>query len=175
MAPWNDEDGERLCQCEDWLRATIKEHGVTHLFYESPVQVRPKIIYKNGKAILVNIKSFEVVEMQLAQNGAINIAAFRCGVKVEKITPSSWRLRFLGKANIPGLSGDILRRELKLAALKACALRGWYLSSDDTAEALGLLDFGLSTLSQRHASSRDTLFGRAQWAHDVARFRGELA
>ncbi len=173
MDRWGDEEGQRLCQYEEWIIATIKEHRITHLFYESPVQVRPKIIYKNGKAILLNVKSFEVVEKQLEQLGAIHMAAHRAGVHIEQITPASWRMRFIGKTSVPGLSGDALRKELKFMAVKACALRGWYIESDDVADSLGLLDFGLSTLSQKHAGSRDTIFSRTQWQNDVARFRGE--
>lgn len=175
MPTWGDFEGARLCQYEDWLISEIKAKGVTHIFYEAPVQVRPKIIYKAGRAILLNVKSFDVVSKQLQQIGAIHMAAHRCGIVIQQVTANDWRLRALGKTTIAGLSGEMLRKELKLMAVKACALRGWYVVSDDVAEALLILDFALSTLSHKHAGSRDPLFSRAQWKHDVAKFRGEAS
>ena len=159
MEPWRDDEDVRLCDFYDWLKAKIKEHGVTHLFFESAVDMK--------------FKSFAVTSKQLWQIGAVLMVARRCNIPIEQVTPNSWRLRFLGITKPVGITGDKVRPELKRMAVKACAIRNWYVQSDDEAEALGILDFGLSTLSQRHASSRDVLFGRASWARDVARFRGE--
>jgi hypothetical protein len=156
---WGDFEGARLCKFEDWLIATVKENSVTHIFYEAPVNVA--------------MKSFDITSKQSMQIGAIHMAAFRCRTSISQVTPNDWRKRFLGFTKPVGITGDKVRPELKRLAVKACAQRGWYIESDDVAEALGILDFGLSTLSHRHAGSRDPLFRRAEWQNDVAKFRGE--
>jgi hypothetical protein len=156
---WGDLEGARLCKFEDWLSTTLKENDVTHVFYEAPVNIA--------------MKSFDITSKQSMQIGAIHMAAFRCRTKILQVTPLDWRKRFLGFTKPVGVTGDKVRPELKKLAVKACVQRGWYIESDDVAEALGILDFGLSTLSHKHAGSRDPLFSRAQHLHDVAKFRGE--
>lgn len=160
LPTWGDNEGQRLCDFEDWLRTKIKSAGVTHLFYESPVDVR--------------FKSFDITIKQGAQIGKIWATAWRCGqVPVAQVAVDSWRSRFLGTTKAPpGLKGDNARQALKQMALKACAMRDWLVDDDNVAEALGILDFGLSTLSQRHAGHRDPIFRRAELQQDVARFRG---
>ncbi len=101
------------------------------------------------------------------------MAAHRCGVPVQQVTPNSWRSRFLGVTKPVGVTGKAVRPELKRMALKACALRNWYVDDDNVAEALGILDFGLSTLSRQHAGKTDVLFRRAELKADIAAFRGD--
>ena len=48
-----------------------------------------------------------------------------------------------------------------------------YVDDDNVAEALGILDFGLSTLSRKHAGGRDIIFRRSELQQDIKRFRGE--
>ncbi len=161
LPPWGDHEGQRLCSFEDWLTTKIKSSGVTHLFYEAPVDV--------------GFKSFDITIKQGAQIGKIWASAYRCGdIPVAQIAVDSWRSRFLGTTKAPpGLKGDNARQALKQMALKACALRDWLIDDDNIAEALGLLDFSLSTLSQRHAGHRDPIFRRAELQQDMKNFRGE--
>ena len=160
LPTWGDLEGRRLCDFEDWLIGKIKNEGVTALFYEAPVDMK--------------FKSFDVTSKQNMQIGAIHMSAHRCKISVEQVTANDWRKRFLGFTKPVGVTGDKVRPELKRLAVKACADRNWYVDDDNVAEALGILDFSLSTLSHKHAGSRDPLFSRAQWGHDVAKFRGEV-
>lgn len=160
LPPWGDDEGHRICSFEDWLTTKIKSAGVTHLFYEAPVDI--------------SFKRFDITIKQGAQIGYIWGTAYRCGkIPVAEIPVDSWRSRFLGTTKAPpGLKGDNARQALKQMALKACAMRDWLVDDDNIAEALGLLDFALSTLSQRHAGHRDPIFRRAELQQDVQRFRG---
>lgn len=166
LPPWRDEEGPRLCAFEDWLSDHIRKNGVSHLFYEAPVDV-PYIAGRPAP------KSFDVTSKQNQQIGAIAMAAHRCNVPVAQVTANDWRRRFLGVTKPVGITGKAVRPELKRMALKACALRGWYVDDDNVAEALGILDFGLSTLSRKHAGGRDPIFRRAELQQDIAKFRGE--
>lgn len=158
LRKWGDDEGARLCQFEDWLTASIRDRRVTHLFYEAPVDMK--------------LKSFDVTSKQNMQIGTIQVAAHRCRIPVAQVTPNDWRKRFLGVTKPVGVTGDMVRPELKRMAMKACALRGWWCEDDNVAEALGILDYALSTLSHRHAGSRDPIFRRAELQADIARFRG---
>lgn len=159
LPPWNNNEGERLLAFETWLLATIAQHGVTNVFYEAPVEMG-------------SIKSAEIDSKQKALIGCIQTNTYRA-LKREppQVFVASWRSRFLGTTKAPpGLTRPEQRRaELKRMALKACAMRGWLVEDDNAAEALGILDFALSTLDRKHQSSRDVLFGRAE----MAIWRGE--
>ena len=150
LKPWNDDEGPRLAEFRDWMTALIKTHTVSHVFYESPVNVQFS-------------KSFDVTSKQNQQIGLINLVAYDCRVPIHQVSVDSWRSRFLGTTKAPpGLKGDMARSALKDMALRACALRGWMIDDDNVAEALGILDFGLSTLSRAHAGGRDIIFRRQE-------------
>ena len=85
---------------------------------------------------------------------------------------SSWRSRFLGTTKAtPGLKGVYKDEDLKAKAIRACALRGWYVSDHNAAEACGVLDYGLASISRRHAGVGDPIFRRAELAADTERVR----
>lgn len=154
--PWRDDEPERLAQFRDWLVETARYHGVTHLFYESPIDPRG----------LSFIKSFDTTAKQSMQIGIILMVAHDLKLTVAQVPIDSWRSRFMGATKVPGLKGDHARKELKLMALKACALRGWYVEENDAADALGVLDYGLATLSRKYAGSADVIFRRRELKAD---------
>lgn len=159
LPSWGDHEGKRLCDFEDWLKNQIITLGVTHLFYEAPADY--------------DFKSFDVTSKQNMQIGKIHSAAYRCKIPApEQVTPNDWRKRFLGCTKPVGVTGKAVRPELKRMALKACALRNWFVDDDNIAEALGILDFGLSTLDRKHAGGRDVIFRRAELQEDIKRFQG---
>ena len=146
---WGDDEGERLVEFCDWMTGLIAEHAVTHVFYEHPFIPRHN--------------NFASIEPQFFLIGIINFVAARHKLPVAQVAMQSWRSRFLGTTKAPpGLKGDAGRKELKQMALKACAIRGWLVEDDNAAEALGILDFGLSTLDRKHAGRTDILFRRAE-------------
>lgn len=146
---WGDAEGERLVEFHHWLAGTIRENEVTHVFYEAP--------------FLPGHGNFHSIEPQFFLIGHINFVAAQHGIPVAQVAMQSWRSRFLGTTKAPpGLKGDAARKELKQMALKACAIRGWLVEDDNSAEALGILDFGLSTLDRKHAGKSDILFRRAE-------------
>lgn len=172
MPPWGDDAADRLQSFRDWLTGTITGRRVTHLFYESPVNPP--------------FKSFDVTRMQGKQVGVIELVAAdllervpwkgerQPIVPVFEVAIDSWRSRFLGTTKAPaGLSGKFATDELKQMALRSCALRGWYVSDHNAAEALGILDYALSVVSPKHAGNRDPIFRRLELQADVAKFRGE--
>lgn len=149
LKQWGDAEGERLVEFNEWLTKTIAENGVTHLFYEAP--------------FLPRHLNFHSIEPQFFLIGHINYVAACREIPVQQVAMQSWRSRFLGTTKAPpGLKGDVARKELKQMALRACALRGWLVDNDNAAEALGILDFGLSTLDRKHAGRADILFRRAE-------------
>ena len=154
---WGDDEGERLAQFHDWLTGKIREHSVTHLFYESPIDPRG----------LSFVKSFDVTAKQSMQIGIILVVAHLFKIPVAQVPIDSWRSRFIGATKAPpGLKGEHARKELKRMALKACMLRNWYVDDDNAADALGILDFSLSTLSRQYAGGRDVIFRRAELKSD---------
>lgn len=154
LRSWGVHEGKRLAEFRDWLMARIKRHGVTHLYYEAPANVQ----FIAGRA-----KSFDTTSQQNMQIGVINLVAHDCAVPVAQVAASSWRSRFLGTTKAPpGLKGDAARAELKRLALRACALRNLLVEDDNAAEALGILDYGLSCIDRRHAGKTHVLFNRAE-------------
>jgi hypothetical protein len=149
LKPWGDDEGERLLEFYNWLTATILDNHISHVFYESP------FIPGHG--------NFHSIEPQFFLIGTINLVAAQFETPVAQVPMQSWRSRFLGTSKAPpGLKGDAGRKALKEMALKACAIRGWLVEDDNIAEALGILDYGLSTLDRKHAGKADILFRRQE-------------
>jgi hypothetical protein len=165
MGSWRDVEGRRMFEFSTWLHDMVKRHAVTGLFYEAPVEFQK------------SFKDFTVTSQQSMQIGAINMVAYSCAIPVWEIDVNQMRERFIGHTKAPpGLVLNGSGRDwLKHKAVAECAKRGWFTDDHNVAEALGHLDFALSTLSKRHASQSDVLFRRIELNNSVKRFRGELA
>jgi hypothetical protein len=151
LAPWKDDEGARLLEFEEWLLGIINKYGVTDVFHEAPVEIHgfknPTVTYKQDALI-----------------GCIQTNTYRALKKEPRqVAVNSWRARFLGCTKAPpGLKGDAARKELKRMAMKACVLRNWLVENDNTAEALGIWDFGCAAIDRRHAGRTDILARRAE-------------
>jgi hypothetical protein len=152
---WNEAEGARMHLFYEWLNGLIRLKGITHLFYEAPVN------YGHMP------KNFDVTVSQGMQIGCIELVAYRCNLETYKIDVTAMRKRFFGTSKGP-------RDWLKEQAVRACHMRGWYVDDDNVAEALGLLDFGLSSLSKQHAGASDVLFHKIDLHRSIKKFRGEL-
>lgn len=163
MPAWADHEGERSLAFQEWIFGMITSNGVTDVFLEAPVE--------HGKWM----KSFKVTQSQAYQfGGALSMTYAALRKEALEIDVNEMRKRFIGtSAPPPGLKGDHGRAWLKQAAIKACAMRGWIVEDDNVAEALGHLDYGLSTLSKRHAGKSDIIFNRSAHQIDMKKFRGE--
>lgn len=149
METWGAAEGARLLQFHRWLLDKCQSNGVHRIFYEEPVLPR------HG--------NLDAIEKQLFLVGHINFVAALLKLPVAQVPIQSWRSRFLGTSKPPpGLTGDAGRKELKRMAIKSCAMRGWLVEDDNAAEALGILDYALSTVSHKHAGARDPIFRRAE-------------
>lgn len=158
LQSWTDEtEGLRLNQFEDRLISLIEKYRITHVFYEA--------LYP-----IITPRDFAVRENQAKVVGAINSIANRRNLKCGKVIIADWRMRFIGRTKpLPGLKGDAGREDLKRAAMVACVKRGWYCDQPDAAEALGILNFGLSVLDQNYEHRDNPLMRRAQSAADELR------
>jgi hypothetical protein len=171
LPPWGNEEPARLYALFQWLRGMIRYHAVTHLFYELDVPAAGKgkgVIVKgrNGlsRAIVVNSKDPAILRNQNAIIAMIWLMEGVAKVPVAPIDVNRMRQRFIGCQSVPGLQGESQRSELKKMALKACAMRGYIVEDDNVAEAIGHLDFGLSSLDPK---------GHGAWSSISAR-RTEL-
>lgn len=66
--------------------------------------------------------------------------AHRIGAKCRQVDQQSWRKHFTGK-------GTGKTDELKRLAMEAARMRGWNVTTDHEADALGVLDYGLACMS----------------------------
>lgn len=148
LKKWGDDEGERLVEFDIWIRKIITEHHITHVFYEAP--------------FLPGHGNFHSIEPQFFLIGHINYVSALHKLPVQQVAMQSWRSRFLGTTKAVGLKGEAARKELKQMAIRACAIRGWLVENDNCAEALGILDYGLSALDRKHAGKADILFRRAE-------------
>lgn len=118
-------------QFADGLMAWISQRlgPETDLFVEAP--------------ILRGRKTSVAAAMKLMGAHAVaSMAAFRSGSRLTAVRPSEWRRHFIGTATAPvWLKPAQRRRWLKEAALRRCAEMGLSVSSDDAADAIGLLSF----------------------------------
>lgn len=124
-----------LAAARDWLADLIREHGVTHLCFESP--------------IFAGLTNANHLRQMMALAGAIELTALDLGVNCREVNAQTWRARFIGRARAPKYIAKTKRREwVKQQAIRACILRGWVVAQGkgeaDDAEACGILDYLLS-------------------------------
>lgn len=161
MRSWGDDEDVRCHEYVLWLESMCEKHKPTHVFRE---QLYP----------IIHPRDFATREQQSMVVGLIAATARRFNCEYRQVLIADWRKRFLGTTKaLPGLKGDKARKWFKDQAIVACARRGWDITQEDAAEACGILDFGLATISRDYASRGDRLFWRAEFDHDHR--RGEFA
>lgn len=153
---WEDREGEMLWKWFSWLGKKVSELQVTHLVLEDTF--RPDHQENLTKGIA-----------QYGQLGMASAVAHLCTaernhpVEFTVAASKTWRATFLGSAEPPrGLVKHQRRAWFKDRAVSECHKRGWMVSSNDAADALGILDYACSAIDPRYASQAGSLFRRAE-------------
>lgn len=163
MDSWGEQIGRRLNTFGEWLFNTLSAHRITHLFFEEEINVEGWD------------KRKEVDHQQTMMIGIIEAMADNCSIDLAKISVDDMRERWIGtKRAPPNYPGKMSRDWLKDAAIRRCAMDGLDVNDHNVAEAIGHLDYGLSCLSKRHASSSDVIFHRLDQKIITQKFRGEF-
>lgn len=143
----------------------VLEEGATHVFFEQPMMPNrnnPPTIHGQRQWMMVAV-------IQDNTDRLLDRSA-------EAVPISSWRKLFLGmgKLNQSHLApGDKLSnhnhrtKTWKKTAMSECATRGWYVDSDNAADALGIGVYGLSCVSQTFLVQQGPLFRRAEMRGEV--------
>ena len=150
--------GKPAAALEDWLRVIYKrtkEEGVpiTHWFFEAQ--------HIAGK---INI---DTVYRLIVLGGVIEKFAYQVMPKgqkkpwVYKVHISEWRKHFLGRGGGFKKTEDkkhyLPGHDPKELAIQRCAEYGWHTDIADAAEAVGILDFGLTMFPDYPRPWRDNL------------------
>lgn len=165
-----DNDKEHLVLAR--FRAFLADHHarsqLTHIAFESIfIDVRnPKKFQFNG------------TDAQLMYKGIVLEFCGTHGILPAEQPVAQWRARFLGKderaeiRNLTEANTEARRKEWKRAVTLECTRRGWFVETDDEADALGILDFVLSATSRQHAGRTDPIFRRNQLRGERERYFG---
>lgn len=132
--------GEFADGFEAWLLEIIRLYQPELIAVEAPVPVR-------GKTRL---------DIQMRSYGAHAIVHKTCrrlNIRLLNVDVGAWRIRFIGRARAPkeidGKKPKAHQRRawLKKAAVAECERRDWPVSSDDEADAVGVLSFASETIA----------------------------
>lgn len=140
----------RIAQAElyGFLSKTISERRVDTIAIESPY---------------VDPERLSNVERAYFMRGVVFLAlGLRPGIRFIDLSSREWRKHFLGVVRAPKeIPASQRRAWLKKEARKKCIERGWFVKSDDEAEALGVLDCARAMLNPNHGTSTTPLFAEA--------------
>lgn len=109
---------------------------IEYLFFEVAILPQPKV--QDGRAVMRT--TTDTVYKLCALAGMAEWFAHRIGAKCRSVEQQSWRKHFTGRGT--GKSAD-----LKAAAIQAAKMRGWNVTTDHEADALGVLDYGLACMN----------------------------
>jgi hypothetical protein len=141
--------GQTVASFGDWLNAKIISERIEHIGVET---------------IFVGKDAISAVERLYALWGRTHEVAYRRGVPIAGVMVGEWRQRFIGARRAPaGLTKPQRRMWLKKQAREECAARGWPVTSDDEADALGILVYERSRLMPTWGAEGE-LFGYEQIA-----------
>jgi len=131
------------------VRQLIKD-GAQKVFFEKPIKLRTDKL--EGDLITVGIPAI------------ILHVCYEHKVPCAWVPVDEWRSRFLGfHKPPPGIVEAKARRAwYKETAIQQCLARGWLVQDDNSAEALGILDFGLSCVSNSYRRRVGPVIRRAQ-------------
>lgn len=151
LPPWGDAEGERLAAYERWLVKLITEYRVTAVYYEAP--------------FLPRHQDADAIKPQLFIIAVINLVAARLKLDIAEVRIDDWRKWAFGYCRIPAMKGDMARKEWKRMAKVRCIKAGNLVDDDNAAEALLILDFGLSDADHKHRRTSDIRHRRAELEH----------
>ncbi len=167
--PWENDEGKYLWNFFEWLGHMCVDLKVTHLFVEDT-----RFTFKNEPGDGPR-KHEETLTQLVASIGLIQqaaIVAYKLGergqhIEFQAVSPIDWRRLFLGAMPKPGgILPQDWRKILKEAAVSQCHKRGWIIESNDIADALGILTFGICTIDESFRHFQTPLFNRAEVAID---------
>lgn len=164
---WGTDEAVYLDKFYAFLCDTIKEHGVTDVFYEQTFIP----IWKKGD----KQDKFSHRFASMALVAVILLAAKHCGVNVYVVNITDWRRRFIGTHISPPMYGsgtDASRRWFKDQALGAANRMGWYVYDDNEAEALGIGHYGMCCKDPKYTEATNVHTHRQQKLMEE-KFRGE--
>lgn len=162
LPPWGDDEGKHLFDFDKWLTGLLWDFQVTHLYYEN--RHLPGLTYKDTMT-----KALERYGLMTLIEVAAETSR-RAGQSVEcrYVDNAQWTEMFWGTSQSPkGLVKHQARAWRKAQSIRQCDLRGWDCrvdgrESDDVADAMGILNFGVGCVDPRWASISGPLFRRAQ-------------
>lgn len=141
---WKDREHHVLGDFWDLLKGLHTEHTLTHLGFEQ--------IYIDAEAF-----QFNGSDSQLLLKGVLLLFARQHGLEVGQIANATWFKSFTGCGRPPGATRGERRRERKRMAIAAAKLRGWIVSTDDEADALGGLEYLLCCVDRKYGGRSDPL------------------
>lgn len=162
---WGDDEATYIEKFHRFLTDLVKEHGVTHICYEqSFIPVRKKGV-KND--------TWESRFPQLALITVILLVSKQYDCKVFTANIRSWRKRFIGTAVSPpqyGAGTYASTKWFKDRAMATANRRGWWTSSHDEAEALGIGDYGMCCIDPKYTEMTRAAAAREQLiTHEIMR------
>lgn len=157
---WNDDEGKYLWEFFEWLGNLCVDKAVTHIFVED---CRFKTAHsENLTQMLASIgliAQATIVAFKLTERGQ--------PIELFAAQPQQWRKTFLGVMPKPeGINPTVWRKTLKEAAVSQCHIRGWLVESDDEADALGVMTYGICTIDATFLHQQGPLFRKAENMHD---------
>lgn len=151
--PSANSPARRYVLLEGRIRHIISMDEITDVYIEAPfVQPDPA--------------KFDIKTVRLAYGyqAAILMACEKEGIAQERVRlvePATWRSYFLGTTRAPKtVSSDKTREWLKKEAVRVCEDRGWMPKSIDSAEAMGIWEYGCAQIEPKSVEHRLPLFAQ---------------
>lgn len=151
LPPWKDEEGARLAAFVSWLSKLVTDYRVTHIYYESP--------------FLPSHSNANAIKPQLFLIGVVNLVAAQHSLNIAEVPIDAWRKWAFGYCRLPMFKGDAARKEWKRMAKVMCLKRNHRVEDDNAAEALLILDYGLSDADRGHRRQSEVRHRRAELSH----------
>lgn len=150
--------GRELARWREWLDGMLAEHQFNAIAIE-------QVFVDVSSAQAFN---FSGTQAQMMLSGILFEWAFQHAIPVHEVSIDDWRAHFLGFNRRPrdsGKKGDFW----KALAMKVAAQRNWFVEFHDSAEALGILDYTLSTLDQGYRHRTAAIRGRQELDRTLGR------
>jgi hypothetical protein len=130
----------------DWLQTMVTLLPIRRVIYEQPF-----LGARSHAQRLMSICALPPI---------IRLVCEDCDVPCEAAPIDQWRRHFIGFAKAPKelKHKGRRRRWLKDAAMRACVERDWFVTKDDEADALGILDWALCRDFPKRGSDTAALF-----------------
>lgn len=140
---------------EGRVRNLIADNEIDYVWIEAPfVQPDPAKF------------DIKMVRLAYGYQAAILMACEKEGIpqeNVQLVEPATWRSYFLNTTRAPKhVPGDKTRDWLKDKAISVCQERGWSPKNRDSAEALGIWEFGCAQIDPKAVEGNLPLFAQLQ-------------